>query len=481
MPETHDPFSRFDPEVPVPLSASDIRRRGDRLRRRNAGLAAAAGVAVLALIAVPIAVTSSGGDGAIAPAVPVKTATDTPTPDPAPADLVTRIPDGFPLDADLPGTNEDGSPVTVDTEAQAGDFRLCENAGFAPGSPGPTDLAAVTYSGGEDYRDRMLSVWDDVAGARAGLESVRETLNGCADDRIVYTEEQSQWEGDSVVFSVQVAGPDGEPQGGPLFSLEIVQAVRVENALYLARNGGETGGAGAVTSGVERATVDSSAAVAETYSVFGGDTDPDALPPPTAPPTSAATPGGPAGAASEDLSSFPLTMDWPTGAEGPDDGITGPGTDLDPFGYAACGEQLELPATRGDLRARYSNPEDYRTRELLTFADAGGAVDFMARARDFYGSCPSEAGGDAGSTRRREARETGLAGESFAVVVSTSMDGQPAIGLEITQLIRLGRAVLIDTTSGEGIRSGAPDKIDAMSLDTANVVAEMCAFTEAGC
>lgn len=87
MPEPTDVnelFAHFDPEVPVPLDAADIRRRGDRLRRRNVGLAAAGAVAVVALIAAPLAALSGGGDvDALPPAEQQTTQVTDPSPSPS--------------------------------------------------------------------------------------------------------------------------------------------------------------------------------------------------------------------------------------------------------------------------------------------------------------------------------------------------------------------------------------------------------------
>ena len=80
-------------------------------------------------------------------------------------------------------------------------------------------------------------------------------------------------------------------------------------------------------------------------------------------------------------------------------------------------------------------------------------------------------------------RDTALAGASFAVVDTSTIDGEPVplIGLGVLQFVRLGRAVLIDTVANERSRDQAQEQIDEMSLASANVVAEMCRFTEAGC
>jgi hypothetical protein len=69
-----DPIERLDhfrtgfEPGPMPLSADEVRRRGDRLRRRNAARVATAGVVAAVVIAAPIiAVATHGPLGDVQP------------------------------------------------------------------------------------------------------------------------------------------------------------------------------------------------------------------------------------------------------------------------------------------------------------------------------------------------------------------------------------------------------------------------------
>ena len=180
---------------------------------------------------------------------------------------------------------------------------------------------------------------------------------------------------------------------------------------------------------------------------------------------------------------FPLAAGWPDDdqAESEDQGLTGPNRRLDSLLLEQCGNAFEEPEYVDRLRANWTNPEDYRDRQLTTYADAGAAVDAVSSLTDFYRACPEEEEFSDGYTRIREVRRTQVGGESWALVQHLEFQGAPAIGLHIVQVIRLGRAVLIDTAANEGMIGEADSQVDFMTSATAEPVSRMCAFTEAGC
>lgn len=214
-------------------------------------------------------------------------------------------------------------------------------------------------------------------------------------------------------------------------------------------------------------------------------------PPPTGsePTTAVDNPGtGPA----------PIPLDFPLAAGWPDDSVAEPGPQLgltppdpslqDPvFDYPACDRALLVPTETGRLRAMWANVEDLRSRQLLTFPDAGAAAEFVAGAADFYRTCGVEPVGSDGLTYTWTVLPSDYGGQSVAASSTPSRGGEPTVGVfRMIQLIRLGNAVLIDTTEGEG--GGAPDlpgltrsRADAMAQAAAPVVAAMCRYTQAGC
>jgi hypothetical protein len=184
---------------------------------------------------------------------------------------------------------------------------------------------------------------------------------------------------------------------------------------------------------------------------------------------------------------FPLAAGWPddSEAESEEMGLKGPNRSLRSLGFTSCGDTLDDTVYVDRLRADWTNVEDYRSRQLTTYADADQAVAAVKALTDFHRECPTENAGE-GYTRVTEVQRTEVGGESWAVVTHFEFDGAPAVGLTITQVIRLGRAVLIDTTANEGGAGPDPDgeveaQLDKMTSATAEPVSRMCVFTEAGC
>jgi hypothetical protein len=190
---------------------------------------------------------------------------------------------------------------------------------------------------------------------------------------------------------------------------------------------------------------------------------------------------------------FPLAAGWPdeSAAEpGVGFGLTPPDPALEhpAFDYAACDRALPVPTGTDRLRAMWANVEDLRSRQLLTFPDATAAAAFVAGAADFYRGCGVEPVGSDGLTYTWTVVSTGYGGQSVAAGSTPSRDGEPAVGVvRMIHLIRLGSAVLIDTTEGEG-GGGDPDppgttrsRAEVMARAAAPVVAATCRFTEAGC
>ena len=179
---------------------------------------------------------------------------------------------------------------------------------------------------------------------------------------------------------------------------------------------------------------------------------------------------------------FPLAAGWPDDdlAESEEQGLTGPNRRLDSLLFQLCGNTFDDPEYVDRLRANWTNPEDYRDRQLTTYADAGAAVDAVSSLADFYRGCPEEELDD-GYTRIRGVQRTQVGGESWALTQHLEFESAPAISIYVVHVIRLGRAVLIDTSSSEGSKGDIDVTIAGMTTGTGEPVSRMCVFTEAGC
>ncbi|MDO9455110.1 hypothetical protein [Nocardioides sp.] len=383
---------------------------------------------------------------------------------------VTAVPDDFPLAAGLPATNgDDGSPVTVTDRPSWRDVELCGDVVWSQQVPVPTlDRAGASYTGeAEDTRSRLVAVYADELDAQQALDTLRDAYAACPSQDLGGTEQVYQ-----VVDTAQGSATvthryrlDGRFDAG----LEVIELVAVGNALYLSSYYGEGGGSDeAIASFVDFAR-ESSQPVLDALAVFSDLGGPTSTTPP---------------ADGEILDDFPLASGWPTrtvepgsaGLELPVDGL------LASFPDYACDSRGPAAGTTDVLRAQYSDVEAYLSRELLTFADADDAVAHLAALRDFYGSCPTPT--EDGLSYPLRLVDTEVGGDSFAVVRSTEYDGEPAIGMSALHAVRVGRSILLDSTSGEGIVQDAGDAEDlaaSMATRAADVVAAQCAFTVAGC
>jgi hypothetical protein len=170
------------------LPASEVRRRGDRMRRRNTALATVGGVVAAAVfIGTPVALMSSANDKNDVQPAPAPTVTED-----APPDWLTEIPADFPLADGFPETNGlDGSSTEVVDESVITPVQLC---GMEWPTVDPVDAAGITYTGeSEDTGDRTLLLLEDEAAAQTALDELREAVKACPN--------QPTGGGDSVLLS----------------------------------------------------------------------------------------------------------------------------------------------------------------------------------------------------------------------------------------------------------------------------------------
>jgi hypothetical protein len=398
----------------------------------------------------------------------VATPSDTPA---APAAWTTEVPDAFPLAAGLPATNgDDGTPVEVTDRPTWTSVELCGEVVWSAGEPvARRDLAGASYTGeAEDSRSRVLALYDDDRAAQSALDALVDAYVACPAAEESGTEqvyELVQAEHGSVTVTHRYR-TDGRFDTG----LEVIEMAVVGNALLLSSYYGEGGGSDVTIDSAIQLARDWSRPVVAAMEVF----DPDA-------------PGAPGPSGEQPAADVPLAAGWTDlrpeegqpGIEFPTDT---PQPQLSAWG---CGADAPLPAEVEQLHATYGNVEDYRSRTLLTFPDADAAVAHVADLRRVHDDCPTLS--DQGFTYPLVVTDTAVGGQSFGVVRFAEADGVPAVGVVALHVVRLGRAVLLDTAANEG--GAGPEtrevqaraQLDRLTKASADVVAAMCAFTEAGC
>lgn len=242
MPDLHDldDFSQGLPTV-NPLPPSEVRRRGDRLRRRRAALAAGAGVLAAAVaIGTPV-VALSGSDGRDDPSIVATdpSATQTPTNPlaPPPGGWPQSVPAGFPLTDGFADESVEGRP------GLEGDPGVPAGCGTA--FEGYVDDLVASYQGGSEDREvRYLAVFPTAAAAGGWLTEVVGTIEDCAPTKIargtsmvhavdpLYLGVEESWR-----FVQQVRHDDGL-----LSDLTLAVVWREGNAVYIDSSYGAAGG-----------------------------------------------------------------------------------------------------------------------------------------------------------------------------------------------------------------------------------------------
>lgn len=196
---------------------------------------------------------------------------------------------------------------------------------------------------------------------------------------------------------------------------------------------------------------------------------PSQTPTPSTPPSVSPTvpshvPPGPASALGEVIpDDFPLLIGLPSNDDAePGMGRVGPNRTMKPIVPDACGSRVPLPAHTDRLRAAWTNPEDGRDRQLVTFADVESAQAYAAGVLDLFRSCPEETGSeDTGEARRTTVVDSDLGDFAGAASTQYLLYGSPTPGLTTWYVVRVGAAVLLSVTSNEGGAGPDPDQAAA--------------------
>ena len=420
----------------TPMTASEVRRRGTRMRRRNIALATAGGVAAVAVIATPIAVLA-GNQGSSKP-------------EPAPAPDVTwiqEVPQDFDLTAGLPAGTPQRDVVAFDVPG------ICGDPAWAFDLPEPA-VDAVGARDGDPGTDggtrRALILYADAATASSSLSRLGESVDSCPTDPngtgAPLVNDVVSADDDSLVFTQQAK--DGEL----LYDLTAYQVEQSGNALYLASSHTAAGGVQVADTEVRRLEDASTPVVAQlcVFSATGcgtGDTV-----------TDSGSGSSPATVIPDD---FPLLDGLPTEKATEDFGRFGPSRSRKGLGLTGCGGAALATPDHADLMVGgWHDPAEARERQLITFANAQDAQAYVDRVGTLL-TCSTEHSSD-GVDTIRSGSETDLGDQSVVFVTWYAQDGAPAVaGFRVTQAVRVGNAVLVS----DRINDGAPTRVTGTVVD----------------
>ncbi len=492
----HDPIddlTRFGAEMrqvggDMPLSAADVRRRGDRIRRRRQVLVAGAAAVAVAAVTVPIlALTGHSSD-----------------PD---KDLVTKDPASSKSLGEqnlLRGEDTQYEPGSsgafheyATSDGDAGGFdHVCERGtarslgatasyirSFASHPP---EEASDLVAPAKDGMGEMIAEFPDHATAKAAYDTWNEWIRTCATRLSDY---EQAWVDPK---------PDKLPTGeGVIYDLNWGPAPKEYDPSRESSFINETG---LVVQG-NRIAVVGLTIVGTDYNFLpedGGTPMTRMLPvaaerllPAVPTSTASPTPGDTVTSGAPDAvttipDGFPLNSGWPDPE--PAGGMTaeGPSRDLPAFTFTVCGHDVpDRPAPIDRMVATWSAPEDGRSRQLSTYAteeDADAAATPLVTA---FRDCPDEQPGPDGFAHHHSVRTGDLGDESWVLGTWSTFDGAPAPGIDVTYVVRIGRALLVISGGNEGGASDPEGDIattaSGMADDAAAVIADMCVFTDKGC
>lgn len=199
-------------------------------------------------------------------------------------------------------------------------------------------------------------------------------------------------------------------------------------------------------------------------------------------PTPAAQPPTPPGANDEERipDDFPLLDGYPGdhhAEPGGGYGSEGPGRDLKPLVLEACGTRAPSPAYVDQLRAGWTNVEDYRARQLTLFKSPRQAQEWADAVLDVYRACPQD-GPEDHEARLTTVADGRLGDESGVASTLYTYLGSPRPGLTTLYVVRVGAAVLLSSSSNEGGAGPDPeqevrDQAARLADETSGVVAAM--------
>ena len=465
MPDLND-RDRFDEGLPVnPMPASEVRRRGDRMRRRNTVLATVGGVAAAAVfIGLPVAVVANQGGDDVQPA-----------PAPDSQTWLQEVPADFPLAANFPERSADGSPTEVTPPPSGPVVNPGDLCGYTWLSEPPADAAGYSYTGeSEDTLSRTLLLLPDDTSAETAVSELRDAVAACPEHQLENATMVNRLEDvdlgteESLVYSQQVVEEDQSISG-----LFMTQIGRSGNALLMSTSYGAAGGDQVIEFEADRLRKQAGI-VLSAMCVFSA--DPCDLP--SAEPSASTTePSSPP--PSDALADFPLDMGMPetNGTDGSPIKVSGkPGVGLlelcDAIAYDPGGGTTDV------IGVEASDVEYHRARTLGIYLSEAAAADVLDNAAAALEACPEEASeAESGGVDVNTRFDVELGDQSLVWTQRYRAPGEDryVLGLEIYHMVRVGNAVYVAYEASEASPKdhAVPDAVQEATEDNRPIVEAM--------
>ncbi len=455
--------------APMPLPASEIRARGDRIRRRKHALVAGASAAVVAAVAVPVVALTVGGSDGKADFAPSPTISDSvPVPSTALSEqnLLTDE------DAIYPNGGSDWRETsTSEGDGQAAFSPCAQQSMDGLGADGvfQRDFEFVSTDTGDVEPTLTLNEIVAEFPSNAEAASANAEIMGWYDDCMPSGADTY----DAGKFSTVPIGVDGaaerqlsmygpvdeeiDPFGDEGWFLEtgfVLTGDRIAVLTQLIHGQDYTWVDGTP---IEQMLPDAARTLA-----LGND---DAAP--SEPPTDVET-DWPTTIPAD----FPLDSGWPQDDGSDEYQLDEPSSDnqaMIPAGeLQACVFSPVDPGALARLTTRLAYGSDNYVRELELFPTDQEAVTYVAQLRALYQGCPTDDQNGTPPTFTTEVNPGSIGEES--VVITRASDG---IGRTVINVVRVGNAVVVDLASDEGTGDTVIDLATVTRENLADVVGAM--------
>lgn len=473
------------------LPPAEVRRRGDRMRRRRTALQAVGAAAAVAVIASGGAFVTGSLTTTEPPVGPATSTSPSASASAAPA-VQSEIPEDFPIAEGIAPTEglEDVLPEEVassdlgrDDAIDQGWYGLpCSGAdkeATFPGDDRRTAARRVWIEGDFWAKSRQLVVYEDYAAAERAVSALEKAAEACVFGDPPPGSQPLEWDyewtpGNETTPSWLIAQGSTTADGSHPFFVDLT-ATQVGRSVFVSWSGrGQK----------ERLPwlrlEDSHGVVLRAAWCLWME--------------------GPCGDESVDGQPEPSATDQPVQFENKTiaRGLPEPGGDVpewawaegEPLSPVACGGAENLPAEpTGNYRVEVFPPDENAWRHLLVFRTEQAAVDALEQLRSSAVVCNELVGSatDEDPTDPAETRWTLVEPAGSPAVLGidglTYADGTDTLvpGRTLTRAVQVGRALLVAQVSDASTAGGGDEVAARLTEDVRSIAEEMCIFTEGPC